>query len=226
MGFLPEIKTKKELCCLVNEIGFITLFENNIPGLSVMDITRGLDWFEGDTENDPWEWRQQISAEGDIAYGKFFNNKAGFISKELFPAFANFRRDGYDFDSLYDEGLASRKLSLIMKLFDEEKTLPSYEIKRLAGFGKDGEKGFEGALSMLQMKTYLVVRGFAHRRNKAGEEYGWATGYYSKAEDLFGYDYVRCEYEKDPKVSKEHILKHYLNSIKGLTESEVLKLIS
>lgn len=226
MGYIPEIKTKGELCDIVKSIGFITLFENNIPGLSVMEATRGLDWFEGNPENDPWEWREQIAAEGDIAYGKFFNNKAGFISKELFPAFANFRRDGYDFDSYYDEGLASRRSNLIMRLFDGEKIIPSYEIKRLAGFGKNGEKGFEGSLAALQMKTYLVVRGFARRRNKAGEEYGWATGYYSTAETLFGYDYVRREYKRDPDESKEEIIRYYLNKVKGLTRSEVYKLIN
>ena len=51
-------------------------------------------WWTGDAAIDPWEWRKIIAAGDDIAYGKFFDNKAGFISKEWFPAFANYRRDG------------------------------------------------------------------------------------------------------------------------------------
>jgi hypothetical protein len=226
MRHLPEIETREQLCGLIEEIGFLTLFENNIPGMSVMDITKRKYWFEGDPENDPWEWREQIAAEGRIAYGKFFNNKMGFISKDMFPSFANFRRDGYDFDSFYEEGLAPRKSSLVMKLFEDGQILPSYDIRRLAGFGKNGEKGFEGALALLQMRTYLTVRGFARKRNKAGEEYGWATALYSAAEELFGFDYVRSEYRSDPEKSKEKIINRFLDKLAGLSVNEVLKLIN
>ena len=38
-----------------------------------------------------------------MAYGKFFDKKSGFISKKWFSYFANYRRDGYDFDALWDE---------------------------------------------------------------------------------------------------------------------------
>ena len=37
-------------------------------------------------------------------YGKFFHKKTGYISVEWFPHFANYRREGYDFDALYDDG--------------------------------------------------------------------------------------------------------------------------
>ena len=36
---------------------------------------------------------------GKVAYGKFFDKKAGFISLEWLPYFANYRRSGYDFDA-------------------------------------------------------------------------------------------------------------------------------
>ena len=47
--------------------------------------------------------------ETGCAYGKFFENKAVFISKEWFPDFANYRRNGYDFDARFDDGLAAYK---------------------------------------------------------------------------------------------------------------------
>jgi hypothetical protein len=225
MKRLPDIDTKRQLCALIDEIGFITLFENKIPGLSVFEITKRKYWFEGDPENDPWEWREQIAAEGKIAYGKFFGRKSGFISKELVPAFVNFRRNGYDFDSLYEEGLASRKSNLIMNLFEKENLIPSYEIRKRAGFGKNGEKGFEGALAALQMQTYLTVRGFERKRNRAGEEYGWSTALYSTPETLFGEDFVRSEYGADPKSSKEKILNRYIEKIEDLPEDKISELI-
>lgn len=66
-------------------------------------------WWTGDPQQDPWIWRELIARSGQVAYGKFFNNKAGFISRKWFPVFANYRRDGYDFDALYDDELASKR---------------------------------------------------------------------------------------------------------------------
>ncbi len=42
-------------------------------------------------------WRAVIARRHDIVYGKFFDKKAGFISKKWLPVFANYRRDGYDY---------------------------------------------------------------------------------------------------------------------------------
>ena len=55
----------------------------------------------------PLKWK--IRRSGKCLYGKLFNKKAGFVSREWIPDFANFRRDGYDFDARWDDGLASYK---------------------------------------------------------------------------------------------------------------------
>jgi hypothetical protein len=222
---LPQITTKEELCSLIEDIGFIPLFKSAVPGFSAEDITRGECWFSDDSEHDPWDWRKIIAAEGSIAYGKLFQKKAGFISKKWYPKFANLRRDGYDFESLYEEGLAPRRNAIIMKLFSGGGMIPSFEIKRRAGFEKGGEKGFEGVLTALQMQTYLTIRGFEQKRNKAGEPYGWATGIYSAPEALFGEEYVRSEYSRAPKESKEEILEHCRKLFENVSEGSILKLI-
>ena len=43
-------------------------------------------------------------------------------------------------------------------------------MKEKGGFGKGGEKNFEGTLTKLQMQTYLIVKDFRPRLNKRGEE--------------------------------------------------------
>jgi hypothetical protein len=222
---LPQVNTKKELCALIEDIGFLPLFKSAVPGFSVEDITRGESWFSDDTEHDPWDWRKAIAAEGSIAYGKLFQKKAGYIAKKWYPKFVNFRRDGYDFDSLFEEGLAPQRSAFIMKLFSEGEAIPSFEIKRRAGFEKGGEKGFEGVLTTLQMQTYLTIIGFEQKRNKAGEPYGWATGIYSKPEALFGEAHVRSEYSKRPKESKEEILERCRELFGSGYEKEICKLI-
>lgn len=105
---------------------------------------------------------------GTVAYGKFFDGKAGFISRAWFPHFANWRRDGYDFDSRWDEELATMRQKRIMDQFLTKDEWFSFELKRQAGFGKSGEKNFEGTVTDLQMGGYLLIRDFRRRRNQAG----------------------------------------------------------
>src|SRR5208337_872355 len=176
------------------EIGFIPLFENEIGGFSVMDITSGRCWWTGDEKTDPWAWRMFLSEDPDIAYGKVFKGRAGFVSKVWFPYFASYRRDGYDFDTRYEEGKASQKSKKIINLFEKQPLIASYRIKSMAGFSKTGEKGFEGALTLLQMQTYITIRCFTRKQSKAGEYYGWHIGVYSLSEDKFGYGLMTSAY--------------------------------
>ena len=92
-----RIRSWRELTGLINKIGFIPLFANEAAGFSVEEMVTPFCWWTGDSETDPWMWREIIAGEGDVAYGNFFDNKAGFISREWFPYFANALRDGYDF---------------------------------------------------------------------------------------------------------------------------------
>lgn len=163
-------------------------------------------WWTGDPQQDPWIWRELIARSGQVAYGKFFNNKAGFISRKWFPVFANYRRDGYDFDALYDDELASKRSKKIMDLFEDHDELYSFEIKKMAGFGKDGEKNFDGVITQLQMQAYLVIRDFRQRtRKKDGTAYGWPIAVYTTPEHLWGYEEIEAAYKEDPEVSRERI---------------------
>ena len=111
------VHSSGELLKVIEKVGFLPLFSNCVPGFSVENMTDPSCWWAGKAERDPWEWRVALSRTGKVAYGKFFGGRAGFISKKWFPYFANFRRDGYDFDARYDDGLASHREKLIMDLF-------------------------------------------------------------------------------------------------------------
>lgn len=201
-----RIRTWHELVDWINEVGFVPLFKNEIPGFSVEEHTSDLFWWTDDPAQDPWKWRELIAHSGEVAYGKFFDGKAGFISKEWFPHFANWRRNGYDFDSRWDEELASIRCKKIMDQFARRDELYSNELKQLAGFGTGGEKNFDGTVTELQMQTYLIVRDFRKRMNKKGFEYGWPISVYTTPEALWGYDYVTSAYSTDPEASRQLIL--------------------
>ena len=219
------LHSTKELLDYVEEAGFLPLFQCRIPGLSAEEHTDPSCWWCGDTETDPWIWRTVLAESGKVAYGKFFDKKAGFISKKWFPYFANLRRDGYDFDALWDDEKASLREKKIMDLFDDDARLFSYEIKEKAGFGKGGEKNFEGTMASLQMKSYLCMRDFQRRKNKQGKEYGWDVAIYAKPEEVFGYKHVTKAYGESVEESFDRIYRHIKKFCKDADEKSIKKLI-
>ena len=68
----------------INEFGFLPLFKNEIDGFSLEERTVPEYWWSDNPEIDPWMWRAIIARRHDIVYGKFFDKKAGFISKSGF----------------------------------------------------------------------------------------------------------------------------------------------
>lgn len=223
----PEcIHNVEQAIAYINEVGFLPLFKNEIPGFSLEERTVPYYWWSGDPERDPWEWREQIAGSDRVMYGKFFNKKAGFVSKEWIPYFANFRRDGYDFDALWDDEKASIRQKKIMDLFeDEDVELYSFEVKTKAGFGKDGEKNFEGTITGLQMQTYLCVRDFRQKKNKKGVSYGMAVAVYCKPEKIWGSEYVCSAYHEDPSVSQNRIVEHMQDIYPIAAEKQIKKVL-
>lgn len=222
----PEcLHTVDEAIEYINEVGFLPLFKNEIPGFSLEERTVPEYWWSGNKTLDPWEWREIIASRGDIAYGRFFDKKAGFISKEWFPYFANYRRDGYDFDALWDDEKASIRQKKIMDVLETCDEIYSNDLKQKAGFGKEGEKGFDGVITELQMMTYLVIRDFRQRKNKKGEAYGWPIAIFTKPENLYGREHVTSLYTEDPADSGKAIAKHLIEIHPIITADQIKKIL-
>ena len=163
----------------VESLGFLPFFSNTVPGFSVEEHTSPSSWWTGNKSTDPWEWREEIASSHSLAYGKFFDGRAGFISTTWLPYFANARRLGWDFDGKWQDGRTSSRERDIMEHFvnvdseDEPEftnaAILSTELKKIAGFGKDGSKNYPGILTSLQMQIYLVIGGFRRRVNKKGQ---------------------------------------------------------
>lgn len=208
---------------LTEALGFLPFFANGIPGFSVEEHTPRELWF---TEADgPWEWKGPIARTKRCLYGKFFGGKAGFISLEWFPDFANYRRDGFDFDSRYESGLASRKDMNVYDTVSRYGTVLSKKLKSLCGYSKGGEKGFDGVITRLQMQTYICVADFEYMRDKYGKQYGWGVARYSTPEELLGYEAVTSAYSREPAESLERILDHLKNVLPEADSARLLKMI-
>ena len=217
------IKTVDRLIDYINEVGFLPLFKNEVEGFSVEEHTNAKYWWTGH-ERDPWLWRELIARSGKAAYGKFFDKKAGFISLKWLPYFINFRRDGYDFDARWDDEKANYKAKKIMDCFDVKKEYFSYELKEVSGFGKGGEKNFDGMITNLQMQTYLTVEDLQKRKKKDGTEYGWSVAIYARPEDIWGRK-VLSAYREDPRKSEERIYRQMSKLYPEAFDDEILRLI-
>jgi hypothetical protein len=228
-----RVRTWRELVARINEVGFLPLFANEIEGFSVEEQVSPNYWWTGDAEQDPWEWREIIARSREAAYGKFFCGKAGFISLAWLPYFANCRRDGYDFDSLCDEGLANSRSKRVMDVFADPKRdgawkddpILSTELKRLAGFGREGAKNFPGVLADLQMRLYLVVADFRRRQNKRGGEYGMPVSILLPPEAVWGRDAVTAAYGEAPEASAKRIAEQMREHWPAADEKAIRRMV-
>lgn len=207
----------------VNEIGFLPFFANEIKGFSVEEHTPAELWFS-DTTDGPWEWKGPVIRNGCL-YGKFFRNKAGFVSKEWFADFANYRRDGYDFDSRMDEGIANRKDAELYTAIAKEGVVLSKRLKELTGYRKGGNTGFETVITRLQMCAYVDICNFVYMTDKRGKTYGWGVAEYSTPEHRFGYDAVTAAYKRDPAESFERVVSHLQSVFFDADQEAIRKII-
>ena len=220
---IPTLRSPEDVRETVRRLGFLPFFRNEIPGFSIEEHTPPALWF---TEiPGPWEWKGELARDRDLIYGKFFRGRAGFLRRDWFAVFANLRRDGYDFDARFDDGLASLRDKSLYDIAAERGSLSSKELKVLAGYGKGGEKGFDGRVTRLQMQTYLLISDFVYALDRYGREYGWGIACYATPEHRFGEDWLAEAYREDPARSKERVYAHLQGLFPEASEKQLRRLL-
>lgn len=204
-AYKPEIRSEDDLAKLVSVYGFLPFSRNSIPGFSVEEHTPSAFWFVDGVEG-PWEWKGPAIEDTGCAYGKFFHGKSGFISFEWFLDYANWKRDGYDFDARSDEGLVRYKDRLAYEVLQENGSLISRVWRELCGISKRGE--FDSIVSRLQAQGYVTTSGFEYSVARDGSQYGWGLARYTTPELLFGEAFTEHVYERSPEESRERIEAH------------------
>lgn len=224
MAFDIYVRTKDDLTRSVQHYGFVPLFTNSIPGFSVEENVSPTAWFDGSSDG-VWEWKGPVIRETGCAYGKFFENKAVFISREWFPDFANYRRDGYDFDARFDDGLASYRDRDLFELLDENAPILSKALKTKGNYRKGGRKGFDTIITRLQAQGYVLISDFVYELDRFGNTYGWGVAEYSTPEIFMGQEFTDRVYQKTPEESYQRILKHLKELLPGADEAAIKKIL-
>ena len=221
---LKTINSPDDILEIISEIGFLPFFANDIQGFSIEENIAPKYWFSGETDG-AWEWKGQLAGSGKCMYGKLFRNKAGFVSREWIPDFANYRRDGYDFEGFYEDGHARYKDKDVYDEIEKHGVILSKELKRRLNYRKDGNKGFDTVITRLQMQTFLCIADFEYMRDRYGREYGWGVAKYSTPEKMFGADFVLSAYDRDPKESEIRIIGHLKKTLTNASERQILRFI-
>lgn len=101
----------------------------------------------------------------------------------------------------------------------------STELKKKAGFGKQGAKNYHGIITNLQMNLYLVTADFRRRENRRGEEYGMSVSVMLPPEAVWGYDLMTSAYGEEPGVSWQRIYDRVKKLYPNSYEKDIIRLI-
>lgn len=99
------------------------------------------------------------------------------------------------------------------------------DLKELAGFGGDGMKGFDTAITNLQIQTYVTVHSFEYAHDKYGRPYGWGIARYAVTEDVLGEDVTRDAYHRTPEESGERMIQHIQHLRPNASDDDIKRLI-
>lgn len=217
------IRSKKDIIDAVERFGFLPYFRNSVEGFSIEEHIRPEYWFGG--IEGAWEWKGPVIRESGCAYGKFFENKAVYVSREWFADLANYRRDGYDFDARYEDGLARRSDKFLYDLLSENAPVISKKLKQLGDYRKGGNKGFDSAMTRLQQQCYAVISDFVYLTDKNGEPYGWGVAEYSTPELFLGEEFTENVYKREPRQSYERVFEHLKKILPHASDEQIKKLL-
>ena len=219
---IPEIYNQAQLMELIEQIGFLPLLDSGIEGYSaealVCEECRYVVFPDGGWDWPLWKWKGPIVTEGTAVYGKFFDKKAGFISRAWWPDFYNYRRS---LSPAPAEGSIEEAILLTLQTHG---SLITRELRAACGFtGPKMRNRFDSYITRLQMACRIVTEDFVYPRDKHGHEYGWGWALLTTPEERYGQEACHCE--RTPSESFERIHAHFCQLLPEATEKQILKLI-
>jgi hypothetical protein len=203
-------------------MGFLPLFDIGVNGFSadalVDDDCRYVVLPDGGWEWPLWKWKGPVVTDGNCVYGKFFASKAGFISRDWWPDFYNYRRSTHPKP---EEGSVEEAILLTL---EENGSMITRELRAACGF--DGPKmrsRFDAYVTRLQMGCYIVTEDFVYPHDKYGREYGWGWSLLTTPEQLLGREACRCR--RTPEESLQRMVAHLQRLLPDASEKQIRKML-
>ena len=217
-----EIHSCAQLIETVQRVGFLPLLGCGIEGFSADEMVdeecRYVVFPDGGWDWPMWKWKGTVVTEGNCVYGKFFNKKAGFISREWWADFCNYRRS---VNAVPEEGTIE---DAVLSTLRSEGSLITRELRAACGF--DGPKmrsRFDGYVTRLQMGCYVVTEDFVYPRDKHNREYGWGWSLLTTPEELYGREACLCS--RTAEESLQRIVSYLHSLLPDASEKDIRRLI-
>ena len=206
----------------IQEIGFLPLLSSGIRGFSAEEVVsadcRYVVFSDGGWDWPLWKWKGPIVTSGAFVYGKFFDKKAGFVSREWWPDFYNYRRNKYPAP---EEGSIEET---ILHTLQEHGSLITRELRAACGFDGPGMRSkFDGYVTRLQMQCRIVTEDFVYPTDKHGREYGWGWSLLTTPEALYGREACTCE--RKPEESYKLLTAHLRQLLPQATDRQIQKIL-
>lgn len=217
-----ELHSEIELMEAIRQLGFLPLLDSGIRGFSaeemVDDDCRYVLLPDGGWDWPLWKWKGPIVTDGNCMYGKFFAGKAGFISREWWPDFCNYRRSTHPAPQ---EGSIEEAILLTLA---EHGSLITRELRAACGFnGKGMRSQFDGYVTRLQMGCRIVTEDFIYPRDRHNREYGWGWSLLTTPEQLLGRDACQCN--RTPEASYQRLFSHLKTILPNASDKQIQRLL-
>lgn len=211
-----------ELMEVIQQMGFLPFFDNGIRGYSAEEMAddecRYVVYPDGGWDWPLWKWKGPVVTEGACVYGKFFAGKAGFISREWWPDFYNYRRSTHPKP---EEGSIEEAILLTLQ---EQGSMITRELRAACGFtGPKMRSRFDGYVTRLQMGCYIVTEDFVYPVDKHNREYGWGWSLLTTPEQLLGREACQCE--RTPEESYERLFSHLQQIVPTASDQQIKRLL-
>lgn len=232
---------KKDIEREVNILGFLPFFRGEVEGFSIEERIDPDYWFRDEEGgHGVWDWKNDIILDADCAYGKLYGGKACFVSMEWYPDLVNYRRSKMHptadeeqiVATVREHGsLLSRELKKLCGYSGRARRTPRNPIERLVAaetpqkHSDDGrKKGFDGAVTRLQMGCHLLTADFEYNLTRDGRPYGWSIARYCTPEDYFGAERLRVE--RSPEESRRRLADHLASTLPHATKAQIERIIN
>ena len=207
---------------MIQQIGFLPFFDSGVRGYSAEEMAdpdcRYVVFPDGGWDWPLWKWKGPVVTEGGCVYGKFFAGKAGFISREWWPDFFNYRRSTHHQP---EEGSIEEAILLTLQ---EQGSMITRELRAACGFtGPKMRSRFDGYVTRLEMGCYIVTEDFIYPVDKHNREYGWGWSLLTTPEQLLGREACQCG--RTPEESYERMLRHFHQLLPEASEQQIKKLL-
>ena len=216
------IHNATELMDYIQQVGFLPLLDSGIAGYSADEAVdpdcRYVLLDDGGWDWPLWDWKGPIVTESDCVYGKFFNKKAGFVSRSWWPDLYNWRRHSHPAPSP-----GSIEETILMTL-REHGSMITRDLRRACGFTEPKMRSrFDGYVTRLQMACRIVTEDFVYPQDKHGKRYGWGWALLSTPEQLLGKEACHCD--RTPEESLARMLNHLRRLLPRASEQQITRLI-